>query len=490
MLRSFERLVNCAEPRVCYSNSPQLAPNVKTKYFECGTYANILIDENSGTQKQTSKSGHGLRVGDLDKVVNVMHAGLEQQSLDHKQQQYSNENQTNANQPFESHTNTNQHNNDSNKNQALFKPSHSGSLLPSRFRDSTSSTPKPSFNNTQLKEQQQQKGRRNRYSRQPSSSRPQKATKHPWFNGVIDSDSDDDDDDDGTFSISPTTTKPNNLKYPAALHAKWASMAGKGSPETLYALANEIANTRLKARKTASDVKAATERRQAKIRLANGPKVKISACSLSDPLATGSKTSTGGKSARSGRSGGGGGGGAGGSSGATSALKKRRYYFQGYTGLSMSMEPETRIARINSRQRYPILDYKVVTGKSSLAGPAKMPGPAAAAAAVVVSAAAPPAPESRLSCHTSQSSYTLMRSACALYLNKTVQGYGKTLPRGQLMAQLILLNNKKGAAVGMLGGNGEKEEARPKWAAAAGAAVMATKKKTKTKKRTSMLNWA
>lgn len=383
-------------------------------------------------------AGPGLRVGDSGKVVNVMHPELGQEkqqaetrTLDHKQQLRANH--FNEKQTLTSQSDTNIALKSHNQNQSQDRPSprHSNSgSLPARYHHD--STPKPSSTSTP--------GRRHRYSRPPP--------KHPWFNGVIDSEPDE----------APLVRL--NPKYPAALYSKWTSMAGKGSTEDLYAIANEIANGRLKARKTQAEVRAAKARKMRKARLAAGPKLKISARSIANPLGAGTGKGTGAGGAR-----------------------KRRYYFQGYTGLSLSMDPETRVARINSRQRYPILKYNVVK-----------PSAAAGATKTLGQQVHGQPPESRIDCHTATASYTLMRSACALYLNKTVQGYGTTLPRGQFMAQLILLN-KKGAAGGGGGDRDLRAEARPKWTAAAAAtgAVGASVKSVpvvQKKKRPSMLNWA
>lgn len=97
-----------------------------------------------------------------------------------------------------------------------------------------------------------------------------------------------------------------------------------------------------------------------------------------------------------------------------SSTENETYFL--YNGLQ-SMEAVPRISRLNARQRDGILSHRVIPQKTYQSEPT-------------------------IECHTETSSYKLMRSSCATYMNKAFQGYGTYLPKGQLMANLILLNKQ------------------------------------------------
>lgn len=171
-------------------------------------------------------------------------------------------------------------------------------------------------------------------------------------------------------------------RHPELLRQNWKNVNYNDDPDHIYALANEIANHRIKERRTILQLRLQKERNKTRWAFDGIPRVHIQL-----PQAR---------------------------------PQPEDVTCYGYNYPSSPQQPgnigtEARIARINSRARYPVLSF-ITTPQLSQSS-------------------------EELSIHvqTSLAKYKLMCSACATYLNKAVQGHGAVLPKGQLMARLTLL---------------------------------------------------
>lgn len=104
-------------------------------------------------------------------------------------------------------------------------------------------------------------------------------------------------------------------------------------------------------------------------------------------------------------------------------------------GRNISRTIDARLGRVNSRVRHKVVSHQVHF-------PAVVALPPSFSGADLNSASCSSLGEPIIICQTRTARFQLMRTSSSAYLNRMVQASGTILPKGQLMAKLILLNRK------------------------------------------------
>lgn len=244
------------------------------------------------------------------------------------------------------------------------------------------------------------------------------------------------------------------------------------SADEIYWLANAIANHRIKERRMTSQFDLLKARKREKSRYDAYVRVRIQAYQdLSNPrpssINSTSTTGTDGPSNNNHNT-----------INAYDYNNRHRYNYTYFNGpaaaaAAASMDPMVRIERINATQNNEIIEHTVfdrssidtprsyasscssssssICSDTSLSSSASTSTAASSTSSTTGNKTTPTSKDEQvIHCKTSIASYHLMRPSCAVYMNRTFQGYGTYLPRGQFMANLILLN-KQGRRYRMLG---------------------------------------
>lgn len=202
-------------------------------------------------------------------------------------------------------------------------------------------------------------------------------------------------------------------RHPEVLRSSWKNVAQASDPTKIYALANEIANHRIKERRTILQLRLMRERNKARWAFDSIPRVHIKITTVQQSPSPSSSSSSPSSSPQR---------------NAASNLNDHYYSYSYLNSQPCNMELENRISRINSRQRQKVISHYIINSENTNGSPSNNSLTTAA--------------EQIIQCQTAGAKFQLMRSSCATFMNKTVQGYGTVLPKGQFMAKLIMLNQQ------------------------------------------------